>query len=398
MVFDHTALNIAFPVLTLLFFDSQSRLFHPSTSHALRSLWYGIAVALPHLVNLMVTPLLSALSDLWGRRYLLLLSTLGAIIFTMTAALGIISGWLSLVLASRIVQGAFSRTNPIAQAVVGDISQQQHKLLYMGYLQLAISVGAFIGPIIGGYLAERFFFSILNFSLPYLVAMLFALVSWLLTLCVFKETKPTSMTTLTGKHHIHLWSVFKQKPVLQISLLLLCCQFSWGLYYQFMPPILKILFQSDDHHLGIFIGLIAFWLALATSYGIKWLKQRLLLKQLLTLSLYLVLIGLILTGIGCTARIAPFVWVAAAPTAMGDVIAYSCICALYSDAVSEQGHVMGVCFMIVGTMWALTGLLGGLLIAINPLLPFVFCLGGILILLFLWHRNHFILPWEMADL
>jgi MFS family permease len=78
MLFDHTSLNITFPVLTLIFFDAQSSLFAADSSHSVRSMWYGLAVAVPHLVNIVVTPLLSALSDEYGRKKILFVGTLGA--------------------------------------------------------------------------------------------------------------------------------------------------------------------------------------------------------------------------------------------------------------------------------------------------------------------------------
>lgn len=219
MLFDHASLNIAFPVLTLLFFDLQSSLFPPDTSHTVRSMWYGLCVAVPHVINIIMTPILSALSDEFGRKRILILGTLGAFLFAITAAFGVLLGSLSLLFLGRIIQGAFSRTNPIAQAVVGDLSAKQNKVLYMGYLQTSISLGAFIGPIMGGYFANQFLFNKLNFSLPYFVAAIFAALSCFIAIFYFKET-------LTAKRSYVPWSefnvqtikkVFSNKKVLGIS-------------------------------------------------------------------------------------------------------------------------------------------------------------------------------------
>ena len=46
MLFDTAGYTIRFPVLTLVFFDSATRLFIPATTMATRSLWYGVAMAL----------------------------------------------------------------------------------------------------------------------------------------------------------------------------------------------------------------------------------------------------------------------------------------------------------------------------------------------------------------
>lgn len=395
MLFDHTSLNITFPILTLLFFDLQSSLFSSDTSHTVRSMWYGLCVAIPHIVNIIATPILSALSDEFGRKKILLVGTLGALLFTVTAGLGVAWGMLSLLFLGRIIQGALSRTNPIAQAVVGDISERDKKVKYMGYLQTSISIGAFIGPVIGGYFANQFFFSTLNFSMPYFIAAIFAAISFVLTFIFFQET------LLLKREHAP-WSafnfqaikkVFANREVLGISAVLLLSQISWSLYYQYIPPILKTELGFNAHHLGWFVGMIALWLALATTLGIKVFERFFSMKKMLFVSLYLVLIGLILSFVFCffhfTGNAASLIWLAAIPTAVGDVIAYSCLTALYSNAVAkhEQGKVMGVCFIVVALMWALTGVLGGALISIYSLLPLLVAPVGIVLAIMLLHSK-----------
>jgi len=382
MLFDHTCLNIAFPVLTLLFFDLQSSLFPPDTSLAVRSMWYGLCVAIPHVVNIIATPILSSLSDAYGRKKILLIGTAGAFVFALTAALGILYGMLSLVFLGRIIQGAFSRTNPIAQAVVGDVSPKEKKVLYMGYLQSAIAMGAFIGPLLGGQFANKYFFGTLNFSLPYFVAAGLGAISFVLTIFFFEETLVTKKITSPWQQFslASLKSLFS-KNILQISLILLLSQISWSLYYQFIPPVLKTFFHFDAKSLGLFVGMVALWLTLA-SFGLKFLERHYKLEQILLFSMYLVLIGLLLTSSALLAHSISsiLIWFAAIPTAVGDVMAFSCLIAMYSNVVEkhEQGKVMGICFIIIAAIWALTGLLGGLLLSVNTLLPLLISPIGII--------------------
>lgn len=389
MLFDHTALNIAFPVLTLLFFDLHSRLFSEDIAHSTRSMWYGLSVAIPHLINLFITPILSGLSDEFGRKRILLLGTLGALLFAFIAGCGILLGSLSLLFLGLIIRGAFSRTNPIAQAIIGDISHSQKKIISMGYLQTAISLGAFIGPVIGGYFANRFLFNYFNFSLPFFIAAVFAWVSFMITFVFFKET-------LTHKLEHRRWQQFNVKniqkmlshpQVLAISVILLCTQISWSLYYQFIPPILKTEMGFSANQLGWFVGLIAFWLALATAFGIKWLDQFFSFHHILLGSIVALFLGLVLSLILALLHLHALIWLAAIPTAVGDVVAYSCLITLYSDAVEmqDQGKVMGICFIVVALIWALTGLLGGLLMSVHGLLPLIVAPLGILFLLFVYY-------------
>jgi len=383
MFFDHTCLNITFPILTLLFFDTQSSLFSAETDMATRSMWYGLCVAIPHFVNMIAAPILSTLSDTVGRKKILLLSTLGAFLFAAIAGAGVLGGFISLLFLGRIIQGVFSRTNPIAQAVIGDISSPANKVLSMGYLQTAISLGAFLGPVMGGYFANRFFFSHFNFSLPYFIAMIFGLISFILTLIFFKETlRGKSHADFEGLQLKRIQTLFLNKKVRQISLLLLLVQISWSLYYQFIPPLIKTELQFTSHQLGLFVGLVALWLALATSFGIRVLYRFFSPSQMLLGSLYVVLIGIVLSALFCFLPLkGPFIWFASIPTAVGDAIAFSCLTALYSNAVNEkdQGKVMGVCFVVIALVWSLTGLIGGFLMRFYPLLPLIIAPIGALL-------------------
>lgn len=394
MVFDHTSLNIMSPVLTLLFFDAQSSLFAADTSHAIRSMWYGLCIAVPHIVNLVMTPILSGLSDEFGRKKILIVATLGAVLFAMTSALGILYGMLSLLFLGYLIKGALSRTNPIAQAVIGDISDRQNKMRHMGYLQLAISIGAFVGPVMGGLLAKTVLFPQLNFSLPYFVAAIFAGISTVLMLCHFKETLIVKKQVKWGSFNWSTWKKVLTNPqVLRISAILLLSQISWSTYYQFIPPILKTSLGFDAHALGWFVGLIAFWLSLATGIGIKLLQNFLSEKQMLVVALYAVLFGLIASMILCTLKLGAdyntLIWLSAIPVAMGDVIAYSCLSSLYSNVVekAEQGQVMGVCFIVIALIWSLTALLGGVMMSYSEVLPLIFAPLGVLLSLSLLHTS-----------
>ncbi|MDA8562044.1 MFS transporter [Gammaproteobacteria bacterium] len=392
MVFDHASLNMTFPILTMVFFDPLSHIFTKLNSFEERSLWYGVCIAIPHIMNIFFTPLLSSLSDDLGRKRILSLGVLGAIIFSLIAALGVYKGSLVLLFIALIVRGIFSRTNPIGQAIIGDISDKSSKVLNMGYLQGAISIGAFLGPVIGGYFANRYFFSTLNFSLPFLLASFIASISLFITILYFKET-------ITHKkkggffYHLnykHLQKIIKYPDISTILIILLLTQVSWSIYYQYIPPILKTVFKLSANQLGIFIGLTAVWLTFTTMFGIKILQKYFNLKAMLKQSIILILIGLIITLLSLFTKLKFLIWIAAIPIAFGDVVAYSCLVALFSNLVNknEQGKSMGICFLIVATTWGLTGVVGGFIMSINIMLPIILAIIPLLIVFILIKKRH----------
>jgi hypothetical protein len=109
-----------------------------------------------------------------------------------------------------------------------------------------------------------------------------------------------------------------------------------------------------------------------------------------------ILIGLIGTALCClhteSVLTQSVIWVVAALIAIGDVIAYSALVTLYSNAVAaeHQGKVMGVCFVVVALVWSVMGLLGGKLMSYNLVTPLLVApLGALIaiILLFFFDIN-----------
>ncbi len=377
---DQTYIEFALPVITFVFLDSSSRLFPADTPYAVRSMWFGTCLSLPFFINLFFAPLLSTLSDEFGRRKFLLFEISSASLYMLLAGLGVLLGHLWLFMAGIVIRGAFSRTNTTALAIIGDASHKQKKMVYMGYLQVAISAGACMGPIIGGFFAHRFYFATLNYSLPFFIAAGLALLNSLITYVMIDETlQQRSSSAYADNTDSRLTAnlralkyVITHPDILHTSLILLLFQLSWSTYYQFAGPLLKTVYHFDAHQLGIFIGMIAFWLIIGAGPVFKWLHPRFNSHAILNLGAWLILAG-IGTLLAVYFKILPntFLWVSAIPTAMGDVLAYICIITLYSNLVPDhmQGKVMGINFLIVGLVWGCSGFLGGILISHSPILP-----------------------------
>jgi CBS-domain-containing membrane protein len=52
---------------------------------------------------------------------------------------------------------------------------------------------------------------------------------------------------------------------------------------------------------------------------------------------------------------------------------------------ASQGKVMGVCFIVIAVIWALTGVFGGFLMGYGKLLPLLLAPIGIVLALLLLH-------------
>lgn len=115
-----------------------------------------------------VTPVSGWLSARFGRRRVMLYSTLG---FTIFSALCGLANSLEMLVLFRIGQGAFGAPlTPVAQAIVLDTFPRRQHGMATALWGMGVVVGPIIGPVIGGEIAEDYgwrgvFFFIVPFGL-----------------------------------------------------------------------------------------------------------------------------------------------------------------------------------------------------------------------------------------
>lgn len=108
-----------------------------------------------YLIALAVmTPLWGAISSIFGRKPLLLLSIVGFITFSMLAGT---SDTLREILIYRFCQGAFGAALiPLSQSSLLSIYRREDFSIAMGWWGVGIMFGPVFGPTLGGYLTEYF--------------------------------------------------------------------------------------------------------------------------------------------------------------------------------------------------------------------------------------------------
>jgi DHA1 family tetracycline resistance protein-like MFS transporter len=124
-------------------------------------------------------PIAGRLSDIYGRKPLLILSQLST--FLSFVILGM-ADTLFLVFVSRIVDGLLGSNFTIAQAYLSDISSKKDRSKAFGLTGAAFGVGFLIGPAIGGTL------SLISYSLPAYIAAGITIITILITHFYLRET------------------------------------------------------------------------------------------------------------------------------------------------------------------------------------------------------------------
>ncbi len=144
------------------------------------ALWGGVLTTVFAFIQFVVGPTLGSLSDRYGRRPILIIST--AVIAVDYLIMGFANSiWLLLVL--RIIAGVASATQSTATAFIADISTPEEKAANFGILGAAFGIGFILGPLVGGLLGGWF-----DFRAPFFAAAALAGLNLMVGLLVLPET------------------------------------------------------------------------------------------------------------------------------------------------------------------------------------------------------------------
>lgn len=143
--------------------------------------WYGVLVAAYGAMQFLAAPLLGALSDRFGRRPVLLASTVGLAIDFLLLALAP-SVWM--LLAARIIGGLTGASVSVANAYIADVTRPEDRAHGFGWVGAMFGIGFIVGPLAGGLLGE------LGVRVPFYVAAALAFVNVLYGLIVLPESLP----------------------------------------------------------------------------------------------------------------------------------------------------------------------------------------------------------------
>lgn len=170
------------------------------------------------LLQMIAGPVQGALSDRFGRRPIILASSMGMTIdFALTAAAPSVP-WL---FVARVFGGLMAGSAGAAYAYMMDVSEPASLPKRLGFLGAAAMAGAALGPSIGGWLGQT------DPRLPYWCGAALAAVGTLYGLLVLPESLPRDRRKKIAVRLLHplgvLWSLWKSCPALvwwHISVLL----------------------------------------------------------------------------------------------------------------------------------------------------------------------------------
>lgn len=335
---DRLGETLIFPLLPFLLerFTSDGRVLGSLTGS------YAIA-------QFLITPLLGALSDRYGRKPVIALcvagSVLGLALFAATIAFPWASAWpaaqaaglpLLLLFAARWIDGLSGGTAATAAAVLADLSPPEQRARAFGLIGVAFGLGFILGPALGGLLGR------LNVNLPLLVAVGIAALNLLLVLLVLPETHPVeARIPLPRKRELQpftqLWRVFANPMIRRLCAAFFLFFLAFSGFTAVLVLYLKQAFGWGPGLAGaafLVVGVVA---TVVQGGLIGPLVQRFGEWRLSLAGLGFVVAGCLLIPLARPATASAAVFTAVALLALGTGLVTPCLRALVSRRLESSG-------------------------------------------------------------
>lgn len=365
-----------FPLLAAMVFNHQLGVVPSNLGHQLGDYLFPVILAAGSLTCLLFAPAIGRLSDVIGRKKVLLLCTILTVIsFTLPIA-ALWQGSLCLLILGNAVNGIASNNQPVIQAAIGDISPQiLRKTKRFGIDTVVTCLGMTLGPIFGNALATFSTKSDLGQQAPFIIAAGLTLMSLLLLLFVLPETntygKPCKRYTFSFslRSFSDIFKVSRSaKKLLFISFLV---QAAWAQFFQYLYFYLDKYFHYENATITRYTSLLGIYLSMGLLLILPLLLKHFTLNRIIQSSCLCAGFALLLMIIPTPTLL----WLSAVPLAISIGLYYPCLLTRLAQDIGpeDQGWIMAVNNSVISLSWLITGFTGVATGKLALYLPILIC-------------------------
>jgi len=379
IIVDYMGYGLVYPLVASMFTEANINVFPHLGSIHLRNFYMGLAYLLYPLGMFFGASFLGDLSDLWGRKKVILLSVGGIAASFIVMASSILAHSVIWFLIGRLASGMMAGSQPLSQAAVADISTKETKPWNMALVSLTNCVGLVFGPLIAGIFSERWFIYDLGYSFPFYVAAFFALVTFFWIFFRFEETfkkKNRAAKKIDWTRPVRIFiEAFENKKVRLLALVLLLFQLAVALYYQNSAIYLSREFHFSSSAIGYFYGYLGLCFVAATLWAYPFALKHLSPINVSLLGLFV--LGIFEVVLPFLPQIFVFFCIIFI-MAVFNILAWTPLLTIFSNCVDEtkQGWVMGIFSSTVAIGFILSGFSTNLLTLLGS--QWIIFIGGIL--------------------
>ncbi|PID70189.1 hypothetical protein CSB37_03370 [bacterium DOLZORAL124_38_8] len=341
-------------------------------SYGASKIWYSILIASFSAAQFIGSAWLGKLSDIYGRKKILILSQAGTLLswlifsgayFVDQNFLGLAFAPLLVIGISRLTDGLTGGNNSVAGAYIADLIPPKERPQYFGYVGAAFGLAMIIGPTLGGFSS--------SFSIGYLgTALVATLISFVTLLSLFGLKESLSVqhraphTKFSLLQHLQLWKKIRHfsnnKFVLNIFNINGTFSFVMSGYSSIIALYIIDLFQFTPKELGFFFLASGVFMMINQTFVLKLFLKKFGPLKTLMLGQLALFVGLLLftipVNIGVFVGLYYFI-------NLGISLSFPTIKSLLSHAVDQtkQGEASGLNESISSIMAVFSPILTGFL-------------------------------------
>lgn len=352
-------------------------------SHEIRLTLLGLFLAVYPLGQFFGAAILGKLSDIHGRRKLMIITQFGTIIAFILSAYSIVIGSGLLLFVSRLVAGLFAGNIAIAQASIADLSTADTKAKNLTLVQIALGLSWVIGPPAGGWLSNYSIGHLPDYATPFFFMALLLFVLFVYTVCCYQDTLKIRSTDRANiflglKEIAHAYSHKKFRIAFYIWTVFVA---GWWLFEAFLPAYLLKNFDFSSAQIGGFLASMGATYALFQFIVVRPISKHMKAENMVRYFLYLSGLSVLSIAFIHNNVIILHIAITLFVTSMG--FAFPGLITSISNLASEkeQGKIMGNISSVQALATVLVMMIGGYLDTIQITVTVI--IGGLL-LIFSW--------------
>ncbi len=366
----YIAFSLPLPIFPEMFLDPTQSIL-PGVSLQKRMILLGLVIASFPLGQFFGSPVLGRLSDTFGRKKIILISLTGTTLGYLITAYSVHAYSIWGMFLGLALCGFCEGNVTIAQSVVADLTtKEEHhteKALHFGWINIFVSIGFIIGPLMGGQLADPTVVSWFTLSTPFWFAAAMTVIGMGIIFRYSKETlkkKPDEKWKFLSA----IWSGFKRPRLKSFFAANFFLAIGYFAFFRFFPVFLQQRFSLSASQLSF----VMVYDSLAITAGVIWLvpflSKRLKPIQSLCLFAFFLAVSMVVCLIPKSVY-ALLITLIPLGICLAVVITNGAL--LISNTASEhfQGQAMGTLTSVQVLAEMLTGFGGGLLAAYTMTFP-----------------------------
>ncbi|MEM7443025.1 MAG: MFS transporter [Pseudomonadota bacterium] len=394
VVLDVMGQGLLFPIINNLMMDPSQGFLPHDTPTNMRQFGYGLVIGTFFLFWFLGAAYISKVSDYIGRKQGIMICLSGALAGYLLTIIALLTSSLILLLIGRAVSGFTAGNQPIAQAALVDISENdEQRTRYMGLIIVAMAIGLVIGPVIGGVLSDQGLIgSIASLELPFYVACALIVINIVLIAIYFHNMNftPRKLKFRPVEIFLTLWQAAHRPNVARVSLVFFFQQSGIVSFYVFMDNYFFSRFHFDIFQNSLSMLVLGATMAVFSGFLVGPINKRVRKTSIVFAGIAIMALAEVVFILNQSPILAYFTIV---PLIAAFGIVYPTTLTLFSACVdeTEQGWVMGVAVALFTLASGIISILGGSLMAIDIRLPFFVSIGSFLVALVLiavlWRRD-----------